>query len=321
MKKFKYIFLIVVCVLFLSGCVKDKTTIGIKKDKSMTYENEILFSNELGDDMTTKINTEEYEQAGYKVLSVSGEKYNGVKISKKFSNIDDFSNNKGEEIVINDFLEKDFDKSVLFKKEDNFIKETYTAKFKYSIKSSDYSEYDEVEESNYIEVNDEEETEDDNENDYSNIMGEMEFTFKVNLPYKANSNTASKVKKNGKELTWNLGLDKESYIEFEFSIYNRKNIIILASSIIAFIIILIVVLTIIKKKRASRETLIHKDYDPSIENMINTETFKNTNPIPPALTNLDSFNTKAEVSDMDSLNIQNNDGINNNFPNNNQNIQ
>ena len=71
MKKFKYILLVVICLFFLSGCVKDKTTIGIDKNKSMTYENEILFSNELGDDMTSQINGEEYEGSGYKVTTIN----------------------------------------------------------------------------------------------------------------------------------------------------------------------------------------------------------------------------------------------------------
>lgn len=283
MKKFKYIFLVLFCVVFLSGCVKNHTTIGIDKDKSMTYENEILFSNELGDDMTTMLDSESYEKDGYKVTVVKEDGYQGIKVTKKFNNIDDYSNNKGEEVIISNFLNNDFDKSIMFKKKSGFLKDTYTAKFKYSIDTSEYNELEENNTSENITTNDEsslENTDEDsiendisseNMNDYINLMGEMEFTFKVNLPYKAISNNATESKSDGKSLIWNLGVDSASNIEFEFSIYNMTNILILGGSIIAVIIILIVLIIVLKKKKSSKKTLIHKDYDPSIEGIINND--------------------------------------------------
>lgn len=290
MKKFKYIFLVLFCLVFLSGCVKSHTTIGINKDKSMSYENEILFSNELGDDMTTMVNSEEYKKAGYKVTAVKEEKYNGVKISNKYNNIDDYSNNKGEEVIISNFLEDNFDKSVLFKKKSGFLKDTYTAKFKYSIDTNGYGDLEEdtttsvtEDETEMVEINDGEDidvSDDGNYDEYLNLMGEMEFTFKVNLPYKANNSNATETNDDGKSLTWKLAMDVDSDISFEFSIYNMTHIIMLGGGALAIIIIIIVLLIVLKKKKASKETLIHKDYDPSIEGLVNTENTQVVNNAP-----------------------------------------
>ena len=285
MKRFKYIVLVLICMFFLSGCVKEHTTIGIKSDKSMTYENEILFSNELGDDMTSMLGTDEYEKEGYKVTVVTTDGYKGVKVTKKFKNIDDYSNNKGEEVKISDFLEKDFNKSVMFKKESGFFKDTYTAKFKYLVNTTDYEDMetlttDEEEitltPDNDGNTNDTEEEETDNLDNldmqnYLNLMAEMEFTFNVNLPYKAISSNASDTSENGKSLKWNLGVDNEKDIEFEFSILNITHIAMLGGGALLLIIILIVVIVALKRKKASKETLIHKDYDPSVEGLVNGE--------------------------------------------------
>ena len=276
MKKFKYVFIILFCLLFLSGCVKERTTIGIKRDKSMTYENQLLFSDELGDDMVSLIGVNELEKEGYKVTSITEEGYKGVKITKKYKNIDDYSNNKGEEVTISNFLEKDFNKSVMFEKKSSFLKDTYKAKFKYNINTSDYedlgtniteNELKLTPELNEGNSNNEEGEEDIN--NYINLMSEMEFTFNVTLPYKAISNNASDVSNNGRILKWNIGVDGQKDIEFEFSILNITHIIMLGGGALLLIVVLIIVLIVIKRKKASKETLIHKDYDPSVENLVN----------------------------------------------------
>ncbi len=314
MKKFKYIFLVLFCLVFLSGCVKSHNTIGINKDKSMSYENEILFSKELGDDMTTLVDSEKYEKAGYKVTVVDEEKYSGIKISNKYSNIDDFSNNKGEEVTISNFLDDNFDKSVLFKKKSGFLKDTYTAKFKYSIDTTEYNNLEEnttsfeTEEENTNDTTEEENvidntTEEGNLDNYINLMGEMEFTFKVNLPYKANSSNASEVNNDGKSLTWKLTMDTANDINFEFSIYNMAHIIMLGGGALAFIIIIVVLLLVLKKKKASKETLIHKDYDPSIEGLVNTD---NTQVVNSTIVTNPVSNTETVAAQIESVSNQTN---------------
>lgn len=269
MKKFKSVLLLAICIVFLSGCVKSHTTMGIKKDKSMSYETELLFSNLLSDDMTSFIDSEEYEKSGYKVTVVTDEGYKGVKITKKFKNIDDFSNNKGEEVVISDFLEKDFNRSLLFQRESSFLKDTYKAKFKYSINTSEYEKSMSENENSTEEASDSEELTDENVENYMNLMSEMEFTFNITLPYKAISNNASDVSENGRSLKWNIGVDGQKDIEFEFSILNMSHIIMLGGGVILLIILLFVVLMIIRHKKATKDTLIHKDYDPSVESIVN----------------------------------------------------
>ena len=49
--------------------------------------------------------------------------------------------------------------------------------------------------------------------------------LKVTLPNKAISNNATDVSENGRELKWNIGVDGEKEIQFEFYIFNITNII------------------------------------------------------------------------------------------------
>ena len=172
-------------------------------------------------------------------------------------------------MVISDFLNKDFNRNILFKKESGFLRDTYTAKFKYKLNTADY--YIEDENSNVLESidnTDEEDISSEGES-YNNLIGEMEFSFNIKLPYKALSNNASEVSKNGRNLKWNIVLDEEKDIEFKFCIYNMTNVLLLGGGIILLFVVLIILIIIIRKKRSSKDTLIHKDYDPSIENIIN----------------------------------------------------
>jgi len=129
--------LLFICVVLLSGCVKMHTTMTINSDKSMLYEMEALISNTLAENGTEVVNEtarKEYEDAGYKLEKIKdNNNYSGYKISKKFDSIDDLSNNNGEEVVISDFGDKEFDTSKVFKVEKGFLKNKYTATFKYKV--------------------------------------------------------------------------------------------------------------------------------------------------------------------------------------------
>ena len=131
MKKFKSLLVLLICVVMLSGCVKSHTTMTIKADKSMDYEGEVLFAESVAGEMGEMIKPEEYEKKGFTVTNISENGYTGIKIKKSFKNIDDMANNKGEEVVISNFMNDDFNQKVVFKLEKGFFKNTYIAKFKY----------------------------------------------------------------------------------------------------------------------------------------------------------------------------------------------
>ncbi|MBR4178163.1 MAG: hypothetical protein IKR57_02300 [Bacilli bacterium] len=301
MKSFKKLIVLLICVVLLSGCMKSHTKMTIKADKSMDYEQEILIAEALGGDMSSEFNSEQYEKNGFKVNSIKENGYVGYKLTKHYDDIDKLSENKGEEVKLSDYLEEGFNDKVLFKLEKGFFKNTYTAKFKYESMASSYQDELNGTTDTVDNVGETEGTEDtvgatdsvpettettttedtttatedttttDTTNESTDLSGleglmgmanEMEFTYTLSLPVKADKNNATKV--DGKTLTWNLATDKESTIEFSFSLLNLTNIIIVGGGALLLIIIVIVVIVVTKKKKASSDTLIHTDYDPSI---------------------------------------------------------
>ena len=281
MKKFKSILLILICVFMLSGCIKSRTSMSINKDKSVKYESELLLADSLGTGTINGVDTKGMEKNGFKVSTIKENGYSGFKITKSFDNIDALSKNNGEEVFLNDFYEDNFNTAVLFKVEKGFFKNTYTAKFKYEVSQNDTEE--ETEEN--IEVEEttvEDKTTEDEEGslnlddfaseDITTLLNEMEISYTVNLPYKAISHNATSTADNGKILIWKLGYNTTSDINYSFAIYNMNHIYIVGGGALLLLIILIIVISIIKKKKTSKETLIHKDYDPSIEGKINETT-------------------------------------------------
>ncbi len=281
MKKVKYIVLIS-CLLMLSGCIKNYNTMTIKNDKSMIFESEVLIAEELKENMNETFNRQTYENAGFSISEAKEDGYSGYKFTKKYNNIDKYSNNDGAVFVISDILNGEFNDKILFKVEKGFLKNTYTATFKYAVDSEEYTDNNTVDIETPSEENGEENitTEDDTEEDITgseedfgnliDLVNEMEFNYKLILPTKSISNNATNVSEDGKTLTWNLISDGESNINFSFSLYNLTNILILGGSIILVIVLIIVIIIIIKHKKSQKDTLIHTDYDPSIMNNINT---------------------------------------------------
>ena len=261
MKEIKRFICLLMIVLLLSGCVKERTTMTIKNDKSVIYSTEVLISNALGEQPSTLLNASKYEKNGFKVTNIKENNYVGYELSKTFSSIEDISTKDNTSVVISDFYNDDFDYSKIFKVEEGFFKNTYTANFKYKVDNTMATNKNEA---NDLEEEGTTEAEEDDLESLS-LMSEMEFKYKVNLPNESISNNASEVTNGGKTLSWNLSRSEESEITFKFSLLNIKNIIIAAgSALLALIIFIIIISLILKKKKAAKETLIHKEYDPSI---------------------------------------------------------
>ena len=302
MKKIKQLLLLVVCVFMLSGCVKEHFSMTINKDKSMNLEVEALVSDKFMEQMNSSEDSEfsmtddasSLEKQGFTVSPKSENGYSGYVVSKKFNNIDDLSKNTGEEVNLSNITTENFDTSKLFKVEKGFLKNTYTAKFVFEFNQDglnggsegmELNDSDMVPTTDTVEKTDDEALvpstdavensndtlttgSDDGMGDMSGLMslaGEMEFTYKVNLPYAAKSNNATNASSDKKSLTWNLATSGKSNIEFTFEMYNLTNVIIVAAGVVALIVIIIVIIAISsKKKKGAKETLIHTDYDSSI---------------------------------------------------------
>ena len=318
MKRIKELILVLICIVFLSGCVKEHITMNINKDKSLELKYDVLLSDKLnelgeeGEDTDISDDVAELEKKGYTVTAKSENGYSGYTISKKYKSIDDLANNNNnDEVSLGGFIEEEEgqDLSKTFKVKKGFLKNVYTAKFSFEFNAGDEAE---TEEETDLDTNDEsmvptteqaltteenqitalpeegqsstEATEEDataSEEDFSQLAGlmaEMEFTYEVNLPYGAISSNATKTSNNNKTLTWNLATEGKSAIEYTFAIYNLTNIIIIGGAALLVIIIIIVIVVVSKKKKGSKETLIHTDYDSSIVDQINNSPMNNEIP-------------------------------------------
>ena len=272
MKRFKSLIVILMFVFLLGGCVKSRTVMSINSDKSMDYDTEFLISNTLQQQPATIIDANKIEAEGFKVTSVKENNYSGFKVTKSFGNIDKMSTTEDTKVIISDFLDDGFDYTKVFKVKKGLFKNTYTADFIYKAETDttegtdteDLTETDDLTETTNLE---DAIDIDDDSFDLSalSLMSEMEFKYKVNLPNAALSNNASDVTNDGKTLSWNLSTSGDSEIKFSFSLLNITNIIIVCACGVGLLILIILVIVIVcKKKKASKETLIHKEYDPSI---------------------------------------------------------
>lgn len=136
MKNLKKVIGVLLILTTMTGCVKYKNTMTINNDKSMVFEGSYLISDKLlesADSTTffTEENKKALEERGVTVADKKENGYTGISVSKKYDNIDKISNDTGKEVTISDYFKEDFDDSVLFKVEKGFLKNKYTANFKY----------------------------------------------------------------------------------------------------------------------------------------------------------------------------------------------
>ena len=136
MKNLKKVIGVLLILTTMTGCVKYKNTMTINNDKSMIFEGSYLISDKLLEtsDSTTffsEENKKALEERGVKVSEKKENNYTGIAVSKKYDNIDKISNENGKEVTISDYFKEDFDDSILFKVEKGFLKNKYTANFKY----------------------------------------------------------------------------------------------------------------------------------------------------------------------------------------------
>lgn len=255
MKRVKRYVILLVCVMLLSGCFKNDTTMKINKDKSMNLEVTLTVEDQYKSTLSSNFDSADIEKRGFKVTTINNDDYSGYKITKKYNNIDELSKSDNKPLEISNILDSDFDTTKLFSKTGNYFFETYTANYTYSI--------DTFKNKYLISEDDEDSLEEDNR-----LKG-IELTYTVVLPSKAKSNNANDNNDGGKKLIWKLSTNTDNKINYSFVIYNIKNIAIVGGGTLLLLIIIIIIIAVIRKKKASTSSLIYKEYDPSIESELN----------------------------------------------------
>ncbi len=294
MKNLKKVMGVLLILTTMTGCVKYKDTMTINSDKSMVFEGTHMVSDKLleSSDSTeffTEENRKALEERGITISDKKENGYTGISVSKKYDNIDKLSNETGKEVTISEYFDEKFDDSILFKVEKGFLKNKYTANFKYdsNVNPGGTTSQAITENDNKLAVTTDELTttapstgeetttpntgddttvtpgendttipDDDNEIDpgLMNLAGEMEFSFTVNLPEKALSNNASNVTNDGKTLVWSIMQSQTSNIEFSFELKNMTNYYILYGGIaLGVIIVMVIIITIIKKIKKGKD--------------------------------------------------------------------
>lgn len=252
-KNIKLTTLLILLVISLTGCVKFNSTMEIKKDKSMDYKIIYAFDKSLfGDqEILTSNDKKELENKGFTVSNYVDGNMKGFKVSKNIKNIDDVSSTNNATYDLSGLLDSNKSESKVFKVKKGFLKNTYTASFKFDSSDSDLNNST----SNDTTIDNDFTTDDNNTTtdsdfDFSNINTNMDLSFNVKLPYKAISSNATTKKNDDKELSWNLSSTGEDKIEFSFVLYNMTNIYICGGVIVLLIIIVIV--SILNKSRKNK---------------------------------------------------------------------
>ncbi len=257
-KNIKLTILLILLGISLTGCVKFNSTMEIKKDKSINYTviyafDKAFFGNQ---EVVSSEDKEELEKKGFTVTNYVDSNMNGFKISKKIKNIDLVSSVNNTTYDLSGLLDTSKSESKIFKVKKGFLKNTYTANFKFTSSNSDLNNStNNTTTNNDFTINNNITTNSDS--DFSNVNTNIDLSFNVKLPYKAISSNATTKSNNDKDLSWNLSSTSENKIEFSFALYNMTNIYICSGIII--ILIIIVVSVSKRNKNISKKTINKQD--------------------------------------------------------------
>ena len=240
MNKIK-VLLIMIMMLFITGCYNYDMEMKINDDKSMDFAliNTIdtsKFDNNDSGEVTTgsaALSTANAEFEKYnKNLKSKGynvEKYSdpnnssitGMKITKRFNNID-YISKEGEPTRVNlsKIGEEDYDDSFLFTVKKGLVYNTYTATFVFGNEDANSSENAQI----------------------KNYESQMNVTYRVSLPVPAFSSNSNVINDDGKTLSWTLKPSEVNIVEYSFKIADQMNLYLAYGS--AGLIILLIIIAI-----------------------------------------------------------------------------
>ena len=309
-----------IMLLTLTGCVKFNATMDIKKDKSMDYSIIYAFDkNFFGEDQVlSDEDKSKLEKKGFTISDYSDDNMKGFTISKSFSNIDEISSSVDTVYNISGLLDDTSSDTYVFKVDKGFFKNTYHANFNFDASDSEIdSEIESNDEGSIIDDeiyydNEEDTYSEENEEssmDFSeftnSLTNNMDLKFRVNLPYSAKNSNATNTNNDNKELSWNLSSNELQNIEFEFELYNMKNIYIFSGILV--LILIIILLSVINSRK-----------NKPVNKKIPTTPADNTNPVAMANSNLNANNqTNNQVTANNIANetsIEKNPGTINQMP-------
>ncbi len=230
MKRYYKLLLIVVMMVFLTGCMKMEVNMSIRKNKSMELDiisavDKSLTEGEGVTSSTDEKELEKWKKAGFSVTGYDKDGKTGIEAIKEFKNIDDVSGDKDVYFDLNKLMDAEAPGKI-FKVKKGFIKNHYYAKLKADTSAAQGS----TENQQFKET-------DLNDLDTSALMSSMDLAFKVNLPYKATTHNATSVDNDGKSLKWDLTKVKEDMF-FEFDLYNMTNVYIVIG-VVLFVVIML----------------------------------------------------------------------------------
>lgn len=217
------IIMLIAILILLTGCAEVNYEVEINKDGSgeITYiygvsKDKIGDSTDLVEQFVGTMQ-EQAEKSGYDVEIYENEEISGFKANKFLSN-----------------LEEEFSLEEAFGKE--YVKDTENNKINIEkgFWTTKYSQNAELDLTNLNDTN-------------------IEMTYKIKLPIQAQTNNASELSENGKELTWKLKSGEINKVEFIAEEINLLPIIVIAAVIVAAIVIIVVVIIKFKKKHVTKK--------------------------------------------------------------------
>lgn len=256
MKKIGKIFVVLLTVLLMTGCVKESIHMNIKKNGDVELSLIMAFADSaasyMGDMDELK---EEYTEKGYKVEDYVEDDMKGIKVTRTYK-IDDVSSDKEVTVDLGEFLEEPNDKPVFFQKSGK----NYKANFTIDTRSEDLDS-----------------------SSASMYSANIDISYSVTLPSKPKSHNATKV--DGNTLTWDVKYGELTKVNYEFSL-NGSNVLWIIIAIIGVAAVAIVIVVVVmgrknKQNPMDGNMMQQQPFDPVYNNTMQSDAVSPTMDVSP----------------------------------------
>lgn len=203
MNKKRILILILLVTFLLTGCVKYELDMVMKNDKSISFTIIDSMQKEYAEAAQATPNADKYKGLGYEVEEYNDSKYTGLKLRKKFNNIDEISSEDCKDFELTKLIEIDPSTATIFCSKKIGTMTTYTGNFTYNLSTPEQNQTEDI--------------------DIEDYTGEMIFDYTITLPDIAFlvSDNADEKSSNGKTLTWKMKYGELKNINFSFNIDDK----------------------------------------------------------------------------------------------------
>ena len=253
------LFLSILCVILVTGCVNYNVSMHINKDKSMEYSIIFMMNPEVYSKTDIRNELEIIKFNGFDVEEYTNGVFRGYRFTTTIEDIDDYSENSDVVYTLSEPPSANY----IFKVKKGYFKNKYTANFVFdkSLFNSNEPKKNDKDLETYIEQNDNGLLDQD-------VFFDAEKTvikFSAVLPYPALSNNATAALDNNKNLVWNI-TDDVTNISFEFELYNIAELIFI-HVVMALVVVAIAVIQIIRRMKPTKGVKkMDIDVDTVLEN-------------------------------------------------------